>query len=1125
MINKIIIKILNIQRRHIRIFKIIILLLLILSSCKSKKEDHLFKLMDASDTHADFNNHLDYERQIKTKFNIYTYRNFYNGGGVALGDINNDGLIDIFLTANMGPNVLYLNKGNLEFEDISEQSGISGSGHWSTGVSFADVNGDGWLDIYVCNSGILQGEQRKNELFINNGDLTFTEKAKEYGINDGGNSTHGLFFDYDKDGDLDLYLLKNAFKAIGSFNLENDLRSPRDSVGGDKLFRNDGNRFIDVSAQAGIYGSIIGFGMGATIGDMNNDNWMDIYVSNDFFERDYIYLNNHDGTFTENLTKMIRSTSAASMGADIADINNDFFPELFVTDMLPEPNYRVKTKTTFDSWESYKFNLDNGYHSQFTRNMLHLNNTDSTFSEIGRMAGVCATDWSWGALMMDLNNDGLKDLFVANGIFKDLTDQDYIQMFASTDMIMSIVSGNTVDYRRLIDAIPSVKIPNYAFRNNGNYIFSNVAAEWGLDDPSFSNGSAYGDLDNDGDLDIVVNNVNMPLFIYRNESNIMLQDNHYLKIVLKGESPNTGAFGSKVIVKHKGKFFYLEQMPARGFQSSVDPRPNLGLGPLAMVDSLLVIWPDDRVTILENVNTNQILTLDQKDAVRMKLELVNSVRRENRYFLDITDKFKTSFVHHEDDFNDFERDRLLNNMMSTEGHGLCKGDVNRDGLEDIYVCGAKGQAGAMMLQQYDGTFMPVDNSLFETDKISEGVDCAMFDADNDGDLDLYVANGGNSFPESSSALIDLLYFNNGKGHFTKSPQMLPAGKYENSSCVQPCDFDNDGTIELFVGIRLKPFAYGIPANGYLLENDGKGKFTDVTAEIAPDLLNIGMIHDMIWSDVNGDGEKDIILAGDWMALKVFLNNDGRFTELKDAFGTEKTEGWWNCITACDFDGDKDMDFIAGNTGLNTRFKATPSKPVSMYISDFDLNGNIEQVISAFNGDTSFPTALKHDMTRQIPALNKKYPKYDMIKDQQVTDIFSEERLKNSILLNVYLAETSMFMNDGTGHFTRKPLPAEIQFSAVYAVTTGDYNNDGCQDILMGGNLYNVKPEIGRYDASYGSLLLGNGKGDFEYIPARISGLYLEGEVRKILEVNTKKGRILLAVRSNDRFQVYKIKSP
>lgn len=1095
------------------------------SSPQEETEEPLFTLMEEGHTHAGFINHLDYDEQLKKKFNIYTYRNFYNGGGVALGDVNNDGLMDLFLTSNMGNNTLYLNKGDLVFEDISERAGIQGHGEWSTGVSLADVNGDGWTDIYVCNSGNVEGDERHNELYINNGDLSFSERAAEYGINDRGYSTHGAFFDYDKDGDLDLYLLNNSFKAIGSFDLKDNQRLLRDSIGGDKLFRNDQNHFTDVSEEAGIYASIIGFGLGVTVGDINQDGWMDLYISNDFFERDYLYLNNQDGTFRETLTDMMRCISAASMGADMADINNDHFPEIFVTDMIPEDDARLKTKTTFDSWDSYKFNYENGYHHQFTRNMLHLNNRDGTFSEIGRLAGVYASDWSWGALIMDLDNDGLKDIFVANGIYQDLTDQDYIQYFSNRDMVMSIVKGSNVDYKTLIDAIPSVKIPSYAFKNMGGYRFEDRAEPWGLAAPSHSNGSAYGDLDNDGDLELVVNNVNMPMFIYNNESREKLRDSHYLKVDLKGLPGNTSAIGAKVTAKHQGQIFYLEQMPMRGFKSTMDPRPNLGLGSLTRVDSLIVQWPDDRVTLLRDVPTDQILTLRQEDGVFMDLPDEKPSPPEKRMFEEISADLPLPFQHRENEFDDFKREPLIYHMMSTEGPRICAGDMNGDGLDDLFICGAKGQAGALLIQEPDGSFHPASPQVLEEDLTSEDIDCEMFDADGDGDLDLYVASGGNELPTSSSALSDRLYYNDGKGNLTKSPQILPGGRYESTACVRACDYDQDGVTELFVGLRLRPFLYGVPVQGYLLENDGSGKLSDVTSRIAPDLKEAGMIRDMAWEDVNGDGLMDMILAGDWMPLKVLLNKGGSFSEDSTAFGGRQCSGWWNCLESGDFDGDGDVDFAAGNHGLNSRFKASPERPVRMYVNDFDLNGSAEQIICVYEGEKSYPMALKHNLVDQLPPLAKKYPSYQDYMEQEITDIFEAGQLSRAIRLDASVLETSLFINDGSGHFSRKALPTEVQFSTVMAIHADDFNGDGHLDLLLGGNLYHVKPEVGRYDASYGTLLLGDGSNGFRVISPIQSGIRLEGEIRDFRKISLGEEEVLLAARSNDSLQVFRINKP
>lgn len=1093
------------------------------SRCSSPANDTaktLFTEIESEDSGIDFTNKLTFDND----FNIYTYRNYYNGGGVALGDINNDGLIDVYLSANMLPNKLYLNKGNFQFDDITDRAGVAGTKAWSTGVSMADVNGDGFIDIYVCNSGDVKGDNKQNELFINNGDQTFTDKAEEYGVADKGYTTHAAFFDYDKDGDLDLYVLNNSYQAIGSFNLRKNERPKRDVLGGDKLMRNDGGHFTDVSEQSGIYGSVIGFGLGVTIGDMDKDGWPDIYVSNDFFERDYLYINNKNGTFKECLTDQLRSISGASMGADLADINNDSYPDIFVTEMLPHDNARQKTVSTFENWDRYQYNLQNDYYHQFTRNMLQLNNANGSFSEVGRLSGVEATDWSWGALLFDMDNDGLKDIFIANGIYQDLTNQDYLQFVSSEEVVKSIISGKSVNYEKLIEYIPSNPVPNFAFKNSGDLGFTDMATEWGLGAPGFSNGSAYGDLDNDGDLDLVINNVNSQASVFRNETNVLFPDNHYLKFELKGLEKNTFAFGAKITIRDGDQIFYVEQMPIRGFESSMDPRPNIGLGKIDTVEQIKIEWPDGRENVLKNVITNQSLTFDQQDGVapvliddQLKAKLVLSPVFES------VKEATIDFVHKENQFVDFDRDQLIYHMLSSDGPRMSKGDVNRDGLEDFYIGGAKDQSGALFVQMSTGKFKRTNEKLFGDDAASEDTGSTFFDADGDNDLDLYVCSGGNEFSTSSFALSDRLYLNDGKGNFKKSPQLLPTSKFESTSTVQAADYDGDGDQDLFVGIRLLPFLYGIPVNGYLLENDGKGNFTNVTEEKAPGLNEIGMITDAIWSDIDGDKDFDLLVTGEYMPIKIFINQNGNFVDHTMESGLNKSNGWWNKIERSDLDGDGDIDFVVGNHGLNSRFRASVTKPVCMYVNDFDQNGTIEQIICTYNGEKSFPLVLRHDLVKQIPSLKKKYLKYENYKDQTITDIFTPEQLSKAKKLDVFELATCMLINEGNGSFTLKALPVEAQFAPVFGIELSDFDKDGAIDILLAGNFYKAKPEVGRYDASYGTFLKGDGKGNFKSISSNKSGIKMEGEVRDIISIPSGKETLLLVSRNNDTLVTYKTK--
>ncbi|MBS0001290.1 MAG: VCBS repeat-containing protein [Cyclobacteriaceae bacterium] len=1075
----------------------------------------LFSLMDNQAIGINFLNEVEYTEE----YNTYTYRNFYNGGGVGIGDINNDGLADIYFTGNIADNKLYLNLGNMKFKDISESAGVACPDVWSTGISMVDINGDGWLDMYVCKSGDPSAENRHNELFINNGDLTFTEKAEEYGIADLGLSTHAAFFDYDRDGDLDCYLLNNSFQSVKGYDLTVNQREIRDPLGGNKLYRNDDGHFTDVSQEANIYGSTIGFGLGVSIGDIDRDGWPDIYVSNDFFERDYLYLNNRDGTFREVLEQQIMEISLGSMGADLADINNDGFPEIFVTEMIPELEDRFKTKSMFETWEKYQLNFQRGYHRQFARNVLQLNNRNGTFSEIGRLAGVEASDWSWGALILDMDNDGFKDIFIANGIYKDLLDQDYLNFYSDPSIVREMIRSEEQAILKMIDAIPSERISNYAFQNQGNLQFINKAKEWGLDLPSFSNGAAYGDLDNDGDLDLVVNNVNMPPFIYKNLSGEKT-GNHYLTVKLTGAGKNPQAIGARVFLYRGDQMRYREQMTMRGFQSTVDDKLVFGLGEIGHIDSLVVEWPDGRKSVQKDLKTDQLIILNE-DQASFPLPTDQSDTASG-WFQSIDVAGMIDYVHKENDYVDFDRDRLLFHMISNEGPKMCVGDVNSDGLEDIFIGGARDMPGKMYVQQKNRNFMSVNEKLFRQDKTSEDTDCLFFDADGDGDVDLYVASGGNEFSSSSTALIDRLYLNDGSGNFKKSVQLLPTSRFENSSSVAASDFDQDGDLDLLVGTRTIPLLYGVPANVYLLQNNGTGIFTDVTPELAPGLMNLGLATDIAWTDLNGDGFDDVLIAGEYMPIRLFLYENGKYIESTEAGGLANTQGWWNVLKCFDIDRDGDIDFIGGNHGLNSRFFASREKPITLYVNDFDKNGSVEHILTMHNGDVAYPFIMKPDLVSQIPSLGKIYKRHADFKGQTIEQIFSPAQLENALQLNVVFLSTSLFINQGDGTFEIKSLPLESQFSPVYAVEVQDFNADGNPDILLGGNLYRSKPEVGIYAASYGTLLLGDGDGNFSNVPVKKSGLQLNGEIRDLHTIRIDNAKYLWAVRNDMNLQVYKI---
>jgi len=1100
-------------------------------SCQQSSELNtkaVFSLLNPTEIGIDFRNDLDYDED----FNVYLYKSFYNGAGVGLGDINNDGLLDIFFCGNQVDNRLYLNKGGFSFEDITDETGLASSGVWSNGVSIVDINGDGWLDIYVCKAGKPEGPNRHNELFINQGINKgdrlphFVESAAKYGINDIGFSVHAAFFDMDRDGDLDMYLLNNSiYPSDIVIEPKIGLRELRDPGGSNKLYRNDGHKFTDVTERAGIYSSAIGFGLGVAIGDINRDGWQDIYVANDYFERDYLYINNKDGSFKECIEELIPEISQGSMGVDIADINHDGYPEVFVTEMLPKEEARVKTKVIFDSWEFYNLKKENGYHRQFPRNSLQLNNGISStnnnvsFSEISRLAGVEATDWSWSVLMADFDNNGQSDIMITNGIFKDLIDLDYLTFHSnSRELRMKFYEQGTI-IKDLIDLMPSVPISNHLYAQIDNLRFEEVSKRWGVNDPGFSNGIAYGDIDNDGDLDLVINNINMPPFIYRNNSNKQ-PHNHFLEISLKSIGGNIDGIGSQVTLYADGHLFYQELFPMRGAMSTASNKLHFGLGNINQIDSLEVLWPEGEMNSLYNIQVDQFLVLSRAE-LSSQHQQINGAINNQHFVAEIDTKSGLNYLHNESEYIDFDHDRLLNYMISNEGPKIAVGDVNKDGLQDMYIGGAKGYPGGLFQMDKNGLFAQINTEVFERDKASEDTDAIFADIDNDGDEDLLVASGSYEFSGNSYALANRIYLNDGKGIFSRSNFSIPNNKLGITSCLSVCDFDNDGDQDVFVGGRVEASAYGIPTDSYLLKNDGKGTFSDVTKIIIPDLNKIGMVTDACWLDYDLDGDEDLFVCGDWMPIKVFRNNKDSFTEITGKIGFSGTNGFWNTIQKVDLDNDGDLDLIAGNLGLNTQMKASAEKPVSMFINDFDHDGKLDHIITVFNGENPFPIATKDEITGQMPYLSNKFTRYEDYKEKTINQIFTAGQMANTLKLEVYVTSSMVFWNEGD-HFVSQELPVGAQLAPIYSILVEDLDHDGSKELLMGGNQYRAKPQTGIYAGSFGVVVKQQAPRQFGLIPFAKSGFFVGGEIRDMKKIQIQGEERILVARNNDSLKIFKI---
>ena len=1034
------------------------------------------------------------------KENSFLFRNFYNGGGVAIGDINNDGLADVFLTSNTGANKLYLNKGNFQFEDISKKAGIIEDDKWNTGVVMADINADGWLDIYVCSSGHMPTGNRKNKLYINNHNGSFTEAAANYGLDIKAYTTQVSFFDYDMDGDLDCFMINNSPIPVNQLEFSNkrDLLESKWPVGdflkggGDHLFRNDNGHFTEVTQDAGIHGTLLSFGMGVSVGDINNDGYPDVYVANDSYERDYLYMNQKNGKFKDVLEQTMQHTSFSSMGADIADVNNDGYSDIFTTDMLPLSDFRIKTTGAFDDIDMFNRKIGAGFYYHYVKNCLQLNGPSGNFRDIGNYAGVSASDWSWGALMFDMDNDGWNDILACNGVNHDVTDLDFMNFFANDVIQKMILTGRKDEVDQVLKQIPKTPIPNKVYKNEHNLKFTDIGNKWGLTQNTFSNGAAYGDLDNDGDLDLVINNENQPSFVYKNNSR-EVNHNNYVGINLKGTGQNTFAVGSKIQLYIGKEILTKEVIPSRGFQSSVDYKQIIGIGAATKVDSMVIIWPNLFVSKINTPQINKVLVVAQPSS-GLTFKPTNNI-----FVKPLLKQVSSNFLKHtENDVIDFYAERGVPEMLSKEGPKATVGDLNGDGLEDIFIGGTPNHIGQVYLQDKAGKFNLKTQPSFEAFKTFEDVAVQFIDIDKDGDLDLIIGPGGNNNEINTRELQLRLFKNDGKANFTIDANAFPNISM-NVAIIAPYDYNNDGFVDLFIGSRNYPFVYGMDPTSFLLQNDGNGHFTDMTLTIAPNLVNIGMITGASWVDIDGDKQMELVVVGEWMAPHIFKNTKGKFIELKSNLNA--LSGWWQTMQVADINNDGKMDLIMGNVGENFYLQPSPTQPVKLFVNDFDKNGIKDKVVTYTIDGKDKPVVVKRELEEMVPLIKKNSLKHIQYANKSIQEIFAAEDIKLAITKTFNYASSIIAINKGGGNFEIIPLPAITQLSSINAIELADFNKDGKLDLILGGNRFDYQPQYERLDASFVEILIQKLNNQFEVLDPKQAGILLKGQMRDIKKVN------------------------